>query len=170
MRSRAGTRSWTRTAGSSPTSPASAEEPSSPVGADRRVAAGVLDALLLGLGFGLLSITELALASEQEADIALYAWVFALAPLYFALYHAYGTGATPGQLELRIGLRDARSGKRPGLARALARSLLGLVFLVTVVPALVELALLLSGRSLRDRLTRTRVEAIRLHGKAPQLA
>jgi len=151
-------------------SPASADEPSPPAGVHRRVAAGALDALLLGLGFGLLSITELALASQQETDIALYAWVFVLAPLYFALYHAYGTGATPGQLELRIGLRDARSGERPSLARALARSLLGLVFLATIVPALVELALLCSGRSLRDRLTRTRVETIRLHGKAPQLA
>lgn len=141
-----------------------------PGDAGRRVAAGALDGLLLGGGLALILATELALASPDQSELFAYGWFVLFAPLYFALYHAYGTGATPGQLELRIGLRDARTGERPSLPRALARSYLGFLFLVLVVPALADLLATTTGRSLRDRITRTTAVDIALAGKAPELA
>jgi hypothetical protein len=139
-----------------------------PVG--RRLAAGLLDAGLLLVALGLILVTELAFASEGEIQLFSFGWFVVFAPLFFALYHAYGTGATPGQLELRIGLRDTSTGARPGLSRAIGRAYLGFAFLILVLPALIDLLLLASGRSLRDRMTRTSAVAIALEGKAPELA
>lgn len=136
----------------------------------RRIAAGILDTALLAVALGFVLGTELALASASEQNLFIGAWTFFFAPFFFALYHAYGTGATPGQLELRVGLRDERTGAFPGLGKALVRAYLGFVFLVLVVPALVDLVLLLGGRSLRDRMTNTGVVEIALRGKAPELA
>ena len=148
-------------------SPARAAERAS---ATRRLAAGLLDAGLLLLALGFILATELAVASETEQYLFLYGWFILFAPLFFALYHAYGTGATPGQLELRIGMRDRDTGGLPRLLRAVVRAYLGFAFLVLVLPALVDLFFLASGRSLRDRITRTTVVAITLEGKAPELA
>jgi hypothetical protein len=136
----------------------------------RRLAAGALDSLLLGAGLLLILATELAIAAEEAVAWVAVGWTLLFAPLYFGLYHAFGTGATPGQLELRIGLRDARTGELPTLSRAVARAYVGFLFLVLVLPALVDLATLATGRSLRDRLTRTVPVAIALQGKAPELA
>ena len=141
-----------------------------PAPAIRRMAAGVLDAGLLLLALGFILATELAVATESEQALFLYGWFVLFAPLFFALYHAYGTGATPGQLELRVGMRDAASEDRPRLLRAIARAYLGFAFLVLVLPALVDLLFLAGGRSLRDRMTRTTVVRIALAGKAPELA
>jgi hypothetical protein len=149
---------------------AARESPSDTASAGRRFAAAALDAALLGVGLAFVLGTELALAPEDEWTLFLYGWLLVFAPLYFALYHAYGTGATPGQLELRIGLRDATGGERPTLARSLARAYLGLLFLVLVLPALADVLAMASGRSLRDRITRTAAVGITLSGKAPELA
>ncbi len=153
-----------------PGSGASAQAAPAAASAQRRVAAGILDAALLAVALGFVLGTELAFASDSQQDVFTGFWAFLVAPLFFALYHAYGTGATPGQLELRVGLRDARTGAYAGLARTLVRAYLGLAFLVLVVPALVDGLFLLGGRSLRDRITRTAVVELRLQGKAPELA
>jgi hypothetical protein len=136
----------------------------------RRLASGALDALLLGVGLVLILGTELAIAAEEAVAWVAVGWTLLFAPLYFGLYHAFGTGATPGQLELRIGVRDERTGELPALSRAVARAYLGFLFLVLVLPALVDLATLATGRSLRDRLTRTVPVTIPLQGKVPELA
>jgi len=152
--------------------PAVAETPEArarAASAGTRVAAGVLDAGLLLVALGFILGTELAVASESEVELFSWGWFLLFAPLFFALYHAYGTGGTPGQTELRIGLRDTATGERPGLARALLRAYLGLVFLVLVVPALIDLAALATGRSLRDRMSRTAPVVIVLEGRAPEL-
>lgn len=149
---------------------AQAEPASVPVSPRRRIAAGVLDTALLLVALGFVLGTELAFASESQQNVFTGAWAVLFAPLFFALYHAYGTGATPGQLELRVGLRDARTGAFAGLGRTLARAYLGFAFLVLVVPALLDFLFLLGGRSLRDRITRTGVVEIALQGKAPELA
>jgi hypothetical protein len=141
-----------------------------PSAVSRRLAAGALDTLLLSAGLLLVIGTELAIAAEEAVAWVAVGWTLLFAPLYFALYHAFGTGATPGELELRIGLRDVRSGALPRLPRAVARAYLGFLFLVLVVPALVDLAALATGRSLRDRITRTASVGIALEGKAPELA
>jgi hypothetical protein len=150
--------------------PAHEEVVSEPARAARRMASGLLDGGLLLVALGFVLATELAFASETERDLFLYGWFVLFSPLFFALYHAYGTGATPGQLEVRIGMRDARTGRRPGLLRSVARSYLGFAFLVLVLPALADLAFLAGGRSLRDRITRTTAVGIALEGKAPELA
>lgn len=150
--------------------PSQVEEATEQAPPSRRLAAGLLDTGLLLVALGFVLATELALASETEQDIFLAGWVILFAPLFFALYHAYGTGGTPGQTELRLGLCDTSTGERPGLARATARSYLGFAFLVLVLPALVDLASLARGRSLRDRMTRTTVVRVPLGGRAPELA
>jgi hypothetical protein len=142
----------------------------SPAPAARRIAAGLLDAGLLLVALGFVLSTELALASGEEQDVFLAGWLVLFSPLFFALYHTYGTGATPGGLELRSGIRDTETRERPGLVRAVARSYLGFAFLVLVLPALADLISLASGRSLRDRMTRTTVVRLALDGKAPELA
>jgi len=142
-----------------------------PAGVERRLASGLLDTALLGAGLALILTTELVLASLEEAYWAVYGWFIVFAPLYFALYHAFDTGSTPGQLELRVGLRDARTGRPPGLGRAVARAYVGFLFLVSVLPALVDLLVLVaSGRSLRDRVTSTTVVRVALEGEAQELA
>jgi hypothetical protein len=155
------------------TAPAFGEAPEAtmhPASAARRIAAGLLDAGLLLVALGFVFATELALASGGEQDVFLAGWLVLFAPLFFALYHAYGTGATPGQLELRSGMRDSSTRVRPALGRAVVRSYLGFAFLVLVLPALADLVSLATGRSLRDRITRTTVVRIRLEGKAPELS
>jgi hypothetical protein len=137
--------------------------------AGRRVAAAALDVLLLLVALGFLGMTELAFASESQQRIFILGWTLVFAPLFFALYHAYGTGATPGQLELRIGLRDARTGARAGLGRTIFRAYLGFVFLALVLPAVADFLAMLGRRSLRDRITRTSVVSIELAGRAPEL-
>lgn len=154
------------TAGPPPTVP-----PRPPAVRGRRLAAGAVDALVLAVGLLVVIGTTFAIAADEELEWALWVWVFGFAPLYFALYHAWEWGGTPGQLELRVGVRSAGTGTPPGPARALARSYLGLAFAVLVVPAALDLVVLVAtGRSLRDRITRTTVEPIALTRKAPELA
>jgi hypothetical protein len=142
----------------------------------RRLAAGLVDGLLLLVGVAFLLGFGLAIAGERETKWVLVGWVVLFAPLYFGLYHAFGAGTTgaggtPGQVELRIGLHREGSEDPPGPAHSLARAYLGLAFLLLVLPALADLAALLTtGRSLRDRLTRTNVAPIALAGNVPELA
>lgn len=143
---------------------------SSAASAGRRIASTVLDVLLLLVALGFVLLTELAFASEFQQELFTWGWVVVFAPLFFALYHAYGTGATPGQLELRIGLRDTRTGESAGLGRTLFRAYLGFAFVALVLPAVVDFVAMLGGRSLRDRITGTGVVQIELTGQAPELA
>jgi len=137
----------------------------------RRLAAGVVDALVLAAGLALVLGTELAIAAEEEVEWVLVGWTLLFSPLYFALYHAWEHGATPGQQELRLALRDVSTLARPTRARALARSYLGVGFAVLVLPAVLDVAVLAaSGRSLRDRLTRTTVLPLPAIRRAPELA
>lgn len=136
----------------------------------RRLAAGAVDSLILAGALVLIMSAGLAVATDELVTWVALGWTLVFSPLYFALYHAYGTGATPGQLELRIGVRDSSTGERPGLGRCVARAYLGFGFLVLVLPALVDLDRARYGRSLRDRITRTTVLGIVLTGKAPELA
>jgi hypothetical protein len=138
--------------------------------AERCFAAGALDGALVIGALALVLGTELAVAPDAKT-IFTYGWFVVFAPLYFALYHAYGTGATPGQLELRIAVRDAGTGARPSLGRSLGRAYLGFLLLLLGPAWVVDLLLLgTTGSSLRDRLTGTRVVRIALTGKAPELA
>ena len=138
--------------------------------ATRRLAAGLIDALLLVGGIVLVLATGLAIGTEEEVSWALLAWTLLFAPLYFGLYHAFDNGATPGGLELRLGLREERSQSLAGPARAIARAYLGLVFVLLVLPAVADMVeLLRSGRSLRDRLTGTALVRIPLAGPEPEL-
>lgn len=133
-----------------------------------RLGAGAVDGLLLG--GGLVLVLGLGASAGGWEGWGTAAWIFGFVPLYFALYHAFDKGATPGQLELRIALADDRRPGPPSLARALGRSVLGLAFLVLVLPAAADLLMLLTtGRSLRDRLTRTGVVHLRLAGALPEL-
>ena len=88
--------------------------------AGRRLASGAVDSALLLVALGFILGTELAFSEARQQELFAWGWFLGFAPLFFGLYHAYGTGATPGQLELRIGLRDARTGELSGLARTLA--------------------------------------------------
>ncbi|HLF69097.1 MAG TPA: RDD family protein [Gaiellaceae bacterium] len=152
-----------------PAAPAGAEPTARAAPASRRLAAGLLDGLVLVSTLGLVLATELAIAPPGVASW-FYGWFVAAAPLYFALYHGFGHGATPGQRELRIGVRGARTGELPRLRHVFARSYLGFLFLLLVVPALVDLVVLVaSGRSLRDRATRTTIVRIALEGAVPEL-
>lgn len=135
----------------------------------RRLAAGVVDTLLL-LGV-LMLVLGFELSTESLANWALTAWALLFVPLYFGLYHAFDAGGTPGQLELRVGVRRAGSEDRPSFVRALWRAYLGLAFAVLVLPVLVDVILLTAtGRSLRDRLTGTTVVRVALAGSAPELS
>ena len=139
-----------------------------PASVGRRAAALVLDLLLLAAGLVLTLAAGVSIVSATLVEVLLLAWVFVLAPLYFALYHAYGgpeggPGATPGQHELRISLCDARSGGRLDLGRALARAYGGLFAALLVLPALVDLGSLLAsrqGRAWHDRLFRSTVRVV----------
>lgn len=155
---------------STPSMPVTAPSSAESAAAGRRLASGVLDSLLLLVALGLILSTELAIATDEMAGWVAFGWTVLFSPLYFALYHAYGTGATPGQLELRIGFRDTSTGERPGLARAVGRAYLSFAFLVLVLPAVVDFLFLAGGCSLRDRITRTTAVGIALEGMAPELA
>lgn len=156
-----------------PAAPALAEEAPGTLErapAGRCFAAGALDGALVLGALALVLGTELAVAPEAETTVFAYGWFVVFAPLYFALYHAYGTGATPGQLELRIAVRDAETGARPSLGRSLGRAYLGFLLILLGPAWIVDLLLLgTTGSSLRDRLTGTRVVRIALTGTAPEL-
>ena len=135
----------------------------------RRLVALVLDVVLLGLGL----LATLALGvSVMEPGIVewlVLAWVALVAPLYFALYHAYGgpergPGWTPGQREVGIAVQDARTGGRLPVGRALARAYGGLAATVLVVPLLADVvSLFASGeaRAWHDRVTGSEVARAR---------
>jgi hypothetical protein len=78
-----------------PAAPALAEEAPGTLErapAGRCFAAGALDGALVFGALALVLGTELAVAPEAETTIFAYGWFVVFAPLYFALYHAYGTG------------------------------------------------------------------------------
>ena len=150
-----------------------AEVPLQPAPMKRRLAAGIIDIALLVAVSGLIMDIGLSFGAPTETLWFELVWWVVAAPLYFALYHAFGTGATPGQLELRIGVRDEESGGLIGPGRALARVFGSLLSVLLVVPALLSLRDLdrrPGERSLADRLTRSTSVPIALHGKAAELA
>jgi hypothetical protein len=139
----------------------------------RRLAAWLIDILVLAAGLSLVFLVGLSIGADTEILWVMAVWLGLIAPLYFSLYHAYGTGATPGQLELRVGIRDAETGDLVGLGRALARAYGGVLAALLVLPLLADLAAWLGskdGRALHDRVSRMTTVRIPLAGKAPELA
>jgi hypothetical protein len=147
--------------------------PPQPAPLRRRLAAWVIDIVVLASGLSLVFLVGLSIGAESEITWVLVVWLGVVAPVYFALYHAYGTGATPGQLELRVGIRDAETGDLVSLRRALARAYGGVLAALLVLPLLADLAVLVgsrNGRAPHDRLIRSAAVRISLAGKAPELA
>jgi RDD family/Membrane domain of glycerophosphoryl diester phosphodiesterase len=146
------------------------------VSTSRRAAAFALDTALLLAGLLLVLFVGATIANAEEADWVALMWVVVVAPLYFALYHAFGgpeggPGATPGQHELSLCLRDTETGDRLRLRRALLRSYGGLLAAVTVFPLLVDLLGLVAkggGRAWHDGLFRSAV--VRVRSAEPTLA
>ncbi len=135
----------------------------------RRLIAFVLDVVVLGVGLGAALALGVSLVDEGVVDWLVACWLLVVAPLYFALYHAYGgpergPGWTPGQHELGICLRDMSTGGRLPVSRALARAYGGLAATVLVIPLLADLVSLLArpeARAWRDRLSRSEVARAR---------
>lgn len=154
-----------------PAAPAEAADVS-PV---RRAAAFGLDLALLGAGLLLVVVVGLTIARPDVVDWVALVWVVVVAPLYFALYHAFGgpeggPGATPGQHELGLCVRDAETGERPGLGGSLLRSYGGLLAAALVLPLIADLLALLvnGGRAWHDRLLGSSV--VRVTGEERSLA
>jgi hypothetical protein len=149
---------------------------STEVSASRRFAAFALDLVLLLAGLLLVLFVGATIANAEEADWVALMWVVVVAPLYFALYHAFGgpeggPGATPGQHELGLCLRDIETGKRLRLRRALLRAYGGLLAAVSVIPLIVDLLALAAkggGRAWHDRLFQSAV--VRVRPAEPTLA
>lgn len=158
-----------RPAGLPATTAAVSTDASSP----RRAAAFVLDLVLLAAGLLLVLFVGVTIANAEEAEWLALMWVVVVAPLYFALYHAFGgpeggPGATPGQHELGLCLRDIETGERLRLRRALLRSYGGLLAAVSVLPLIVDLLALAAkggGCAWHDRLFRSAV--VRVRGVEP---
>ncbi len=140
-----------------------------PASLTRRLVAFVLDVVVLAVGFTAALAVGVSLVDEGVVGWLLVVWIAVVAPLYFALYHAFGgpergPGWTPGQHELRICVRDARTGGRISLGRALVRAYGGLVATVLVLPLLADLASLMASRDARawhDRLVGSEVSNAR---------
>lgn len=152
--------------------PVAAAAISTDVSAGRRAAAFVLDLVLLLAGLLLVLFVGATIANAEEADWVVLMWLVVVAPLYFALYHAFGgpeggPGATPGQHELGLCLRDSETGERLRLRWALLRSYGGLLATVSVLPLIVDLLALAArggGRAWHDRLFRSAVVRVRVVG------
>lgn len=72
---------------------------------------------------------------DGVADGLFFVSLFVLAPLgYFALF--YASGRTPGMWALGLRLVDLRSGRRPGLRKALLRAVLLTVFVLAALALL----------------------------------
>jgi RDD family/Membrane domain of glycerophosphoryl diester phosphodiesterase len=142
---------------------------STEVSAARRAAAFALDLVLLLAGLLLVVFVGATIANAEEANWVGLMWVVVVAPLYFALYHAFGgpeggPGATPGQHELGLCLRDIGTGERLRLRGALLRSYGGLLAAVSVLPLTVDLLGFLAkggGRAWHDELFRSVVVRVR---------
>jgi hypothetical protein len=156
--------------------PAAAEAISTDVSASRRAGAFALDLLLLVAALLLVLFVGSSIANAEEVDWVVLLWAVVVAPLYFALYHAFGgpeggPGATPGQHELGLCLRDVETGERLRLRWALLRSYGGLLAAVCVFPLIVDLVALVAmggGRAWHDRLFRSAV--VRVHSVETTLA
>ena len=142
----------------------------------RRALALALDLTLLFAGLLLVFGVGLSLTNADVALWVIAVWVLLVAPLYFALYHAFGgpeggPGATPGQHEFGICVRDAGSGERVGLWQALSRSYGGLLAAFLVVPLFADLLSLAASsddRAWHDRLSRSTVSVLPEAVRAPK--
>ncbi len=131
----------------------------------RRAAAGAVDAALLLAGLVWVVTFEFALGDDEALAWLVATWLLLVAPLYFGLYHGYGTGATPGQQDLGIAVRNARTHAPAGFARGMGGAVVGLLELVTVIPALVDAIVVVGGgRSLRERLLHLETAPFALRG------
>jgi hypothetical protein len=135
----------------------------------RRLVAFVVDLIVLTAGFVAALALGVSLVDEGVLAWLVAAWIVVVAPLYFSLYHAYGgpergPGWTPGQHELRICVRDERTGGRISVGRALARAYGGLLAAALVVPLFIDLVSLMASpdaRAWHDRLSRSEVSNAR---------
>jgi hypothetical protein len=131
-------------------------EPPPPTGEparlSRRVTATAIDFLLLAAALLWVVFMQITIGDPAEVGWLALVWVVLVTPLFFALYHAYGTGATPGQRELGVAVRGADGNARIRLRAALLRS---------------YVAPLLFVPTLRDRVTRSRVVTLEPLAEAP---
>lgn len=138
--------------------------------AARRLGASAIDAALLVASLLWVLTFEFALWDEQAIEWVVLAWALLVTPLYFGLYHAYGTGATPGQQDAGLAVRDARTHAPVGFTRGIAGAVVGLLELVTLVPAVIDALLLAAGaRSLRERLLGLETVPFALRGSQRRL-
>lgn len=136
----------------------------------RRLGAMAIDAALLLASLVWVIVFEFALWDDEALGWVVFSWALVVAPLYFGLYHGYGTGATPGQQDVGLAVRDARTHAPVGPVRGLAGALVGLLELVTVLPAVLDALLIaLRGRSLRERLLRLETVPFALRGTQRRL-
>ncbi len=141
--------------------PLPAEPGGAPAGLGRRAAAFTIDVVVLVGGALVLPYTAIDILDATVLSWLVVAWVGVFVPWYFGLYHAFGGperryGWTPGQRELHIVVADRTTGSRLPLARCLVRAYVGLIEIVLVVPALIDVLLIAAAddrRGLRDRLT-----------------
>jgi len=124
-----------------------------------RLAALAVDVAIVGAAL----VVPLTLMSHAKHEVAATVVGVAVATAYFAGFGA-ARGQTLGQSLLGLSLVDAQSMRRPTLSRAVLRSLvivLEVAAVSTIVlspPAIAELvSVVTTGRSLTDRLLRTRV-------------
>jgi hypothetical protein len=136
----------------------------------RRLGATAMDVALLTASLVWVLAFEFALWDDEAVGWVTISWALVVAPLYFGLYHAYGTGATPGQQDVGLAVRDARTHALVGPVRGIAGALVGLVEILTVLPAVLDLLLIASGsRSLRERLLRLETVPFALRGTQRRL-
>jgi len=131
--------------------PAAPPPTGEPVTLRARAGSFAIDCALLGAALLWAAFVGLTVGTSGELGWLALVWLVVVAPLYFALYHAYGTGATPGQRELGIAVRgaaDARLSLRASLLRT-------------------YLAPLLFASAVRDRVTVSRVVRIDAPAAAP---
>jgi uncharacterized RDD family membrane protein YckC len=131
-----------------------------PARAAERARAGAVDALLfLGLAAVVVYFTGRAARVDLGVLAASWEWLAAylgLLALFYAGYFTGTTGQTPGKLV--TGLRVVgSSGRPPGYPRAAARALVGLLGTGLAGLGLLPMAFDPAGRTLHDRLFRTRV-------------
>lgn len=135
-----------------------------PVGLGRRMTAAAIDLTLLIVAWLWVLATGLSIGTDDEVALLLGVWLVVIGPLYFALYHSTGTGATPGQRECGIAVRGAASrDARVGVLRSLGRAYLGLL----VVVPLISVIGFRDGATWIDRRTRSRVYPLNTPSETP---
>jgi uncharacterized RDD family membrane protein YckC len=129
-------------------------------GAGERTQAAALDlALFAAIATVVVYFASRAARVDLLGLAGAWPWLFGFLGLLAAFYACYFTGTTgqtPGKLITHLHVVDG-AGRPPGYARALGRSLVGLFGIALVGLGLLPMTVDPAGRTLHDRLFRTRV-------------